>query len=235
MSATLEVRNLTVRIDASVVLRDVSFELETGDALLVLGPNGAGKTVLLRALLGLVPVEGEVRWSPPGPPPGYLPQRLDVERHLPMCGEDLLRAKSALLHLREGEIPAALERVGVSSEIARSPIGHLSGGQFQKVMIALALLGDPRVLMLDEPTTGLDEPSAEHIYDLLRRLQSEGVTIILVSHDLGLAYRFATKVLCLNTRALCFGPPDRMTPETLHELYGEAIPRLRDGDKPAAR
>jgi zinc transport system ATP-binding protein len=235
MSTILEVRNLTVRIDASVALFDVSFELEAGDALLVLGPNGAGKTVLLRALLGLLPVEGEVRWSPPGPPPGYLPQRLDVERHLPMCGEDLLRAKSALLRLSEGEIPAAFERVGVSSAIARSPIGHLSGGQFQKVMIALALLGEPRILMLDEPTTGLDEPSAEHIYDLLRRLQAEGVTIILVSHDLGLAYRFATKVLCLNTKALCFGPPDRMTAETLRELYGEAIPRLCDGDKPAAR
>jgi zinc transport system ATP-binding protein len=235
MSEVLEVRNLTVRIDSSVVLRDVSFELETGDALLVLGPNGAGKTVLLRALLALLPIEGEVRWSPPGPPPGYLPQRLDVERHLPMCGEDLLKAKSALLRLKEAEIPAALERVGVSTEIARSPIGHLSGGQFQKVMIALALLGDPRVLMLDEPTTGLDEPSAEHVYDLLRRLQTEGVTIILVSHDLGLAYRFATKVLCLNTRALCFGPPDRMTAETLRELYGEAIPRVRDGHNPAAR
>ena len=235
MPNLLEVRNLTVRIDSSVVLRDVSFELQAGDALLVLGPNGAGKTMLLRALLGVVPTEGEVRWSTPGPPPGYLPQRLDVDRHLPMCGEDLLNAKAALLGLDDGKISAALERVGVSPEIATSPIGHLSGGQFQKVMIALALLGDPRVLMLDEPTTGLDEPSAEHIYDLLRRLQAEGVTIILVSHDSGLASRFATKVLCLNTRALCFGPPERMTAETLRELYGEAVPHMRNGQKPAAR
>ena len=89
--------------------------------------------------------------------------------------------------------------------------------------------------MLDEPTTGLDEPSAEHIYDLLRRLQSEGVTIILVSHDLGLAHRFATKVLCLNTRALCFGPPERMTAETLRELYGAAVSSLREGNEPAPR
>ena len=235
MPQLLEVRNLTVRIDSSVILRDVSFELQTGDALLVLGPNGAGKTMLLRALLGVVPTEGKVGWSTPGPPPGYLPQRLDMDRHLRMCGEGLLRAKAALLGLEEGEISAALERVGVSPEIDSSPIGHLSGGQFQKVMIALALLGDPRVLMLDEPTTALDELSAEHIYDLLRRLQGEGVTIILVSHDLGLAYRFATKVLCLNIRALCFGPSERMTAKTLRELYGEAVPHIRDGQEPAAR
>jgi len=209
--------------------------LETGDALLVLGPNGSGKTVLLRALLSLLPVEGEVRWLLPGPPPGYLPQRLDIDRHLPLCGGDLLRAKSALLGLRDDKIPAVLGRVGVTSDIAQAPIGHLSGGQLQKVMIALALLGEPPVLMLDEPTTGLDEPSAEHVYDLLRRLQKEGVTIILVSHDLGLADRFATKVLCLNTRVLCFGPPEQMTPDTIRELYGEAVPRLPDRDPPAAR
>ncbi len=235
MTSILRVTNLTVRVDSSVLLRDVSFDLDAGDALLVLGPNGAGKTVLLRALLGLMPAEGGVRWSAPGPAPGYLPQRLDVERHLPMCGEDLLRAKAALLRVGESEISAALKRVGVSAEIVRSPIGHLSGGQFQKVLIALALLGAPRVLMLDEPTTGLDEPSAEHIYDLLRRLRAEGVTIILVSHDLGLAHRFATKVLCLNTKALCFGPPERMTAQTLRELYGEAVPSFHDGSEPAAR
>jgi zinc transport system ATP-binding protein len=129
MPPLLEVRNLTVRIDSSVVLRDVSFELQAGDALLVLGPNGAGKTVLLRALLGVVPTEGKVRWSASGPPPGYLPQRLDVERHLPMCGEDLLKAKAALLGLDESQISAALERVGISPEIASSPIGHRSVGR----------------------------------------------------------------------------------------------------------
>jgi zinc transport system ATP-binding protein len=235
MPQVLEVRKLGVTIGGSVVLRDVNITLDTGDALLVLGPNGAGKTVLLRALLGLVPREGEVRWTPPAPPPGYLPQRLDVDRHLPLCGEDLLRAKAALLRLSEAEIHAALERVGVTTEIANFPIGHLSGGQFQKVMISIALLGAPRILMLDEPTTGLDEPSAEHIYDLLRRLQAEGVAIILVSHDLGLANRFATKVLCLDVGALYFGPPDAMSPDTLRELYGKALTRARDAHRPAAR
>jgi energy-coupling factor transporter ATP-binding protein EcfA2 len=106
MSEVLEVRKLTVTIDSAVALRDVTFVLEAGDALLVLGPNGAGKTVLLRALLGLVPVEGQVRWSVPAPPPGYLPQRLDMERHLPMCGEDL----GALLASALIMIPPALAR-----------------------------------------------------------------------------------------------------------------------------
>ncbi len=221
MAAILEVRSLNVRVNGRLLLGNVNLAVERGDAVLVLGPNGAGKTVLLKALLGLLPHEGDFAWTPSDLRIGYVPQRVDVDVHLPLCGRNLLEAKAALLRLGRPAIDSALERVGIGWDLMEGPIGHLSGGQFQKILIAFALLGDPEVLMLDEPTTGLDEPSAENIYELARRLRAGGVTVVLVSHDLGLAYHFATKVLCLSTVALCFGTPDEaLTPQTLKTLYG---------------
>jgi zinc transport system ATP-binding protein len=221
MAAILETRSLGVRVNGRVLLRDVDLTVERGDAVLVLGPNGAGKTVLLKALLGLLPHEGSLSWSPPKVRIGYLPQRVDIDIHLPLCGRNLLEAKAAILGFARRDIEIALERAGIGWDSIESPLGHLSGGQLQKVLIAFALLGNPGMLMLDEPTTGLDEPSAEHIYGLARRLCADGVAVILVSHDLGLADRFATKVLCLNTYALCFGPPaEALTQATLDALYG---------------
>jgi zinc transport system ATP-binding protein len=221
MPTILEARALAVRVNDRLLVRDIDLTVDRGDAVLVLGPNGAGKTVLLKALLGILPHEGSLAWAPPGVRIGYLPQRVNVDAHLPLCGRNLLEAKAAILNLDRGDIESALNRAGVAWSSIDHPLGHLSGGQFQKVLIAFALLGGPEVLMLDEPTTGLDEPSAEHIYDLARRLREEGVTVILVSHDLGLAYHFATKVLCLNTTPVCFGAPDEaLTRGTLEALYG---------------
>jgi zinc transport system ATP-binding protein len=230
MPKILEAQALGVRINDRVLLRDVNLAVERGDAVLVLGPNGAGKTVLLKALLGLLPHEGSLSWYPPAVRIGYLPQRVNVDTHLPLCGRNLLEAKAHILKLETRDIRDALTRVGLGSNVVENPLGHLSGGQLQKVLIAFALLGNPEVLMLDEPTTGLDEPSAEHIYDLARRVRSEGITVILVSHDLGLAYHFATKVLCLDTRALCFGAPaEALTRSTMEALYG-----VRDGEASGA-
>lgn len=221
MPTILKVRSLNVRVNGRLLVGDVNLAIERGDAVLVLGPNGSGKTVLLKALLGILPHEGEIQWTPPAVRIGYVPQRVDVDAHLPLCGRNLLEAKAATLKLPHSAIDSALKRVGIGWDLMEGPIGHLSGGQFQKVLIAFALLGEPEVLMLDEPTTGLDEPSAENIYDLARRLRADGVTVLLVSHDLGLAYHFATKVLCLNTKALYFGASaDELTPETLKALYG---------------
>lgn len=105
----------------------------------------------------------------------------------------------------------------------KPPIGRLSGGQFQKALIAFALLGDPNVLLLDEPTASLDQLTEERVYELIRRLQQTfGLTLIIVSHDLSMVYREARHVLCLNRQGLCFGAPnDVLTPEALRALYGE--------------
>ncbi len=221
MSRILETRGLGVQINGRVLLRNVELTVDRGDAVLVLGPNGSGKTVLLKALLGLLPHQGKLSWFPPQVRIGYLPQRVSIDIHLPLCGRNLLEAKAAILKLNARDIEIALGRAGIDAKSIDEPLGHLSGGQFQKVLIAFALLGNPEILMLDEPTTGLDEPSAEHIYDLARRLRSEGVAVILVSHDLGLSYHLATKVLCLNTYQVCFGTPgEALTRSTLEALYG---------------
>jgi zinc transport system ATP-binding protein len=118
-----------------------------------------------------------------------------------------------------------LTQVGLAPEVARRPIGYLSGGQFQRVLIAFALVSDPNVLLLDEPTAGVDEPGEERINELVHRLQqSQGLTVLFISHELSIVDRYATNVLCIGHGRPCFGPPRTLlTPETLRDLYGAEV------------
>ena len=220
-NSILSVENLHVAFGQNVVIDNLSFEVRKGDSVAVIGPNGAGKTVLLKALLGLVPSQGQIRWSP-GARLGYVPQKVAADRQQPIRVGDLLASKAAVQHLPAGDIAAVTSEVGLSPLVLESSVGHLSGGQFQKALIAFALLGRPNVLLFDEPTASLDELAEEHTYDLLHKLQQEkGMTVILVSHDLSVVYRYADQVLCLSKAKLCMGPPkELLTPATLEELYG---------------
>jgi len=130
-----------------------------------------------------------------------------------------------VVHLPSNSVRSVADVIGLSPEIMDKPIGRLSGGQFQKALIAFALLGDPNVLLLDEPTASLDQLTEERVYELIRRLQKTfGLTLIIVSHDLSMVYREATQVLCINRQGLCFVPPSKvLTPETLQALYGEHL------------
>ena len=170
----------------------------------------------------MVPHAGHITWLR-DMKIGYVPQKIDADRHLPVNLANLLTAKAAVLHLTEADIQAIGETVGLDQKILETPIGHLSGGQFQRALIAFALLGKPDVLILDEPTASIDKPGEEQVYELIRRLQDKyRMTVILVSHDLSFVYRYATKVLCLNASgALCFGAPEEaLTPDVLDRLYG---------------
>lgn len=220
MGKILSVKNLSVELDGQAILDNLNFEIETGDDLAVIGPNGSGKTVLLKALLGLIPHEGVMEWAP-GVKIGYVPQKIDADRHLPLNLKNLLHAKEKVLGLKEAVTDPA-DDVGLTKESLDMPIGHLSGGQFQKALIAFALLGKPNVLLLDEPTASIDLPGEAKIYDLVHRLQDKyDMTVILVSHDLSFVYQYATKVLCLNKTSLCFGTPEEaLNPKTLEKLYG---------------
>jgi zinc transport system ATP-binding protein len=216
----LEVEHLTIRFGRLEVLRDLSFSVEAGTALAVIGPNGSGKTVLFRALVGAVPYQGAVRWAP-GTRIGYVPQKLDLERDIPITGRDLLRARARLVGAAPSETDQALVRVGLSPSVLDRLIGTLSGGQFQRVLLAFALLGHPTVLLLDEPTAGVDEPGQEDFQRTVHRLHEEGVTPILISHDLGAVYRYAANVLCLSRAHTCFGSPrEVLTPDVLTRAYG---------------
>jgi zinc transport system ATP-binding protein len=217
----LELKKVRVVFEAQRVLDDVSFSLERGDSLAIIGPNGAGKTVLLRAILRMVPHSGRIELGA-GIRLGYVPQRVQADPSLPLTIEDLLNTKVRLGRLDRSQGQRVAELVGLSAETMRLPLGRLSGGHLQKALIAFALLGEPNLVLFDEPTTSLDRPSEEHVFELIRRLQEQlGLTTVVVSHDMSIVYRFANKVLCLNRQGVCFGPPrEALTPEALERLYG---------------
>ena len=224
MANALEVSGLSVRIGKTVVLNDLSFSVPEGTSLAVIGPNGSGKTVLFRALIGALPSEGTIQWAP-GARLGYVPQKLDIERDVPITGWDFLRARASLDSGPRTRVVDALALVGLSTDVSRQPIGALSGGQFQRLLMAFALVGNPTVLLLDEPTAGVDEQGQERLNELVNRLQREqGLTSLMISHELNVVDQYATAVLCLNRGQSWFGPPKRiLTPEMLHEIYGTAM------------
>ena len=220
----LEVDRLMIRFGQAAILKDVSFRVMRGESVAVIGPNGSGKTVLFRALIGAIPSEGVLRWAP-GIRFGYVPQKVDLARDLPITGVDFLRARAAFTRSADAAMPQALAAVGLTPELCRQSVGSLSGGQFQRLLIAFALMGEPDVLLLDEPTAGVDEPGQERLNELIQRLQSERrLTVFLISHDLSVVHQQATHVLCLSGGTAHFGAPTTiLTPELLHEVYGTPV------------
>lgn len=224
MENVLEVGRLSVRFGKVEVFTDLSFQVAKGSSLAVIGPNGAGKTVLFQALIGSVPFEGTIRWAP-DVRIGYVPQKLDLDRDVPITATDFLRARSASTRGAQSGISHMLELVGISNEVSNHSIGILSGGQFQRLLVAFALLGNPSVLLLDEPTAGVDQTGQKRLNDLVGRLQEEqGLSVLFISHELSVVYQFATNVLCMGHRRAYFGPPRKvLTPDLLNEIYGTAL------------
>lgn len=216
----LKVCDLKVTLEGQAVLANLSFVVRRGEVLTILGPNGAGKTVLLRALLGTVPYEGSVTWKK-GTRIGYVPQRLPYIKDIPLSVADFFALKAN----PRGDVDAMLRTVGLAGELANKRIGDLSSGQFQRVLIAWALAGDPHVLLFDEPTTGVDITGEETVYALLTRLHQESnLTMLIVTHDLAVVHRLSSTVLCVNRQPICQGPPiSTLTPENLQRLYGAEV------------
>lgn len=221
MSDVLEVDNLSIAFGKLKILSNLSFSVKEARTLAVIGPNGAGKTLLFKALIGAEAHSGEVRWRP-GIKIGYIPQKLDLERDLPVTAFELLTAKAAIMNLGRQHVEEALKLVELPLGAAKQPISNLSGGQFQRALIAFAFIGEPDVLLFDEPTAGVDAPGQERIYELINRLKKEKkLTVIIISHDLSLVYEYADEVLCLNREKICFGTPQKvLEPKALEELYG---------------
>lgn len=215
----LIVEGLTIKLDQHAIVEDLSFEVNRGEHLTIIGPNGSGKTTLFRALIGVLPHTGKILFTP-GVIIGYVPQKLDLERNVPLSLRDFLQSKAA--RSSKNDLEKCLSLVNLPYSLLDKPLGILSGGEFQRSLVAFALMGNTSVLLFDEPTAGVDKPSEEQIYETLHRLQDErGLTIITISHDLSLVNRYADKVLCLNKRNICFGVPDEvLRSKTLAELYG---------------
>jgi len=221
----LKVENLNVESEGERILENLSFEVKEGEVLTILGPNGAGKTVLLKTLLGILPYKGKIEWTPPTHHPkdikiGYVPQRLPFIKDIPMSVGEFFKLKVS----SEKEVKEILNSIGLKEGILAKKIGDLSSGQFQRILVGWALVGNPQVLLFDEPTTGIDISGQESIYELLEKLRKErNLTILLVTHDLSIVYKLATDCLCLNKKVLCYSTPKELTSERLSQLYGGKI------------
>jgi zinc transport system ATP-binding protein len=222
-SPVLSVDDVTIAIGSRPIIRNVSFVLPSRASLAVIGPNGSGKTLLLKALMGLMPYSGKITWKP-GVRLGYVPQNAYADPSMPLRVHELLHAKAAVQRFTQSDIDAAVGWVGVQ-DMLDERLGALSSGQFQRVLFALALLGAPDVLLVDEPTSSLDEPTEERIFELLRRARQErGITAILISHDLTLVRDFATHVLCLSGGSAVFGRAEELlVPTVLARVYGTPV------------
>jgi zinc transport system ATP-binding protein len=218
----LTIRDLHVHLGGNPVLAGVSAELGRGRVTAVIGMNGAGKTTLLRALLKEVPYTGEVRFfcghdhSRPTPQHiGYVPQKLRIDANLPVTVLDLfglaLRRAPLFLGLRRSFRARAARMLEVvdAAHLIDKPLERISGGELQRVLLALALEPQPELLLLDEPAAGIDFKMQEKFHDLIGKLNERlGLTILLVSHDLSMVSQVAQHVLCLKDgRVECQGPP----------------------------
>ncbi len=200
----LAASHICVRFGAEEVLHDVSLTLAPGEIVTILGPNGSGKSTLLRALLGIVPVaEGRIERQP-GLRLGYVPQRLMIDRTMPMTVRRFLSLPTRVSDQAAAEV---LARTGMAGHEA-DQMTQLSGGQLQRVLLARALLGKPQVLMLDEPTQGLDQPGEAAFYRLIEEVRRDtGAAILMVSHDLHVVMAASDRVICLNGHICCEGTP----------------------------
>ncbi|MFD2739942.1 metal ABC transporter ATP-binding protein [Sulfitobacter aestuarii] len=201
----IETRGLALRHHGQEVLRDVNFTIERGEIVTIVGPNGSGKSSLLRALIGaLPPASGEITRAP-GLRIGYVPQKLHIDATLPLTVRRFLN-----LPQRQSRdiLQAALLRAGAPDLIERQMTG-LSGGQFQRVLLARALLGRPDILILDEATQGLDQPGSAAFYRQIEEVRREmGLAVLMVSHDLHVVMAASDRVLCLNGHICCEGTPE---------------------------
>ena len=200
----IEAKDLSVQYGATTVLEHVDFSISKGEIVTIVGPNGSGKSTLVRALLGIIPPASGRVWRRKALQVGYVPQRLAIDATMP-----LTVARFLSLPRRAGAngVAQATARVGADG-LAHRQMTSLSGGQFQRVLLARALLVQPEILILDEPTRGLDQPGVASFYWLIEETRQDlGCAVLLVSHDLHVVMSASDRVICLNRHICCEGSP----------------------------
>ena len=221
------VNDLGVELGGRRVLHRVAFTVRRGEFLGVIGPNGGGKTTLLRTLLGLVaPAEGGIVWSTGARETGYVPQRCAPDPTYPLRTREVV-AQGARGLLPEWGKRRAQTAAGVDKMLARTgltaqagtPFVHLSGGQQRRALLARALMREPSMLLLDEPTAGVDTEGQEQICVILRALSDEGTTVVLVSHDVPMVTAHADRIACLAVTLHWHGAADALEPGTVQLAY----------------
>jgi zinc transport system ATP-binding protein len=218
MSALFQVTNLSVNHGRQQVLKDVNFELHPGEIVTIVGPNGSGKSTFLRSLIGAIKPSGGKVARARGLRLGYVPQGLRLDPSLPMRVDRFLSLPKAVPMEQRRK---ALEEAGAGDLIKRQ-MADLSGGQFQRVLLARALLNRPQVLLLDEPTTGLDQPGQAAFYRRIEEVRDAlGCAVMMVSHELHVVMSGSDRVICMNGHICCEGRPEVVAQaEEYRALFG---------------
>lgn len=239
--AALHIENLSVNYRHTQALSGVCLDVREGEFLGIIGPNGGGKSSLLKAILGLIPItSGKISvfgedYRKRKTPVGYVPQFAEVDRAFPVSALDVVMTafQQGGLHPffrftgeHRKKAMEKLEQVGIA-ELAGRQISQLSGGEFQRLLIARALAVEPRLLLLDEPTASVDPASREKIYALLAQI-SRDITIILVTHDMFAISSQVNSLACLNEKLVYHGEPD-LTEEVMDGMYGCAVDIIAHG------
>lgn len=228
MSIVIAAKNISFSYGETEILKDISFDVKRGSVSALIGPNGSGKTTLLRVLMGfLKPQQGSITILGKTPPVirhqiGYVPQRFNFDRTFPITIEEFMRFSCPDCSLKK--IKQNLKHLDLDNKY-RTQLGSLSGGQLQRVLVARALLRNPKVLMLDEPASGIDIGGEKNFYELVTHAsRAHNTTTVIVSHELNIVYRFTDQVICINKRLVCDGPPKKvLTTKVLQKLYGPDV------------
>ncbi|HOJ92529.1 MAG TPA: metal ABC transporter ATP-binding protein [Dictyoglomaceae bacterium] len=237
MNKIIEIKNLYFSYNHIPILENINLEVEEGEFLGIIGPNGGGKSTLFKIIVGLLkPTSGEVKvfgknstqlkeerkWL------GYVAQKPDLEKYLPLkvreivaLGRKVFKDWKKLTKEDFNVIEKVMEELEIET-YTNNIFSELSGGEQQRVLIAKAITQEPKILLLDEPTVGIDIKIQNKFYSLLETLNSKGITILLVSHDVGIITNKAKKIACMNKKIYLHGCPDDIkTYNILKELYGE--------------
>jgi len=236
MNKLIEIKNLFVRYDNVVALKDISLDICEGDYIGIIGPNGGGKSTLIKTILGYnKDYSGTIKLKE-NLLTSYVPQRSEVSRDFPITVLEVVL--TALLpsgfhpffRYKETDKNKAFEILKELKieNLAERSINELSGGEFQRMLIARALVSKPKLLFLDEPTSNVDPNSRSIIYEILRKLNLEGVTILLVTHDVMAISSFVKSVACMNTSLVYHGDPE-ISSETINKMYGCPIDLIAHG------
>jgi zinc transport system ATP-binding protein len=201
----MALKDVCVHIGAKIALHDITLNLNAGEIVTVVGPNGSGKSTLLRTLVGAIKPTGGTVTRKPGLRIGYVPQKLHIDPTLPLT---VRRFLSLPTRVSDAVAQKALQDAGAEA-LGAQQMTSLSGGQFQRVLLARALLNDPHILILDEATQGLDQPGSADFYAQIERVrQNFGCAVLMVSHELHVVMAASDRVICLNGHICCEGAPE---------------------------